>query len=48
MSVPCFKPAPAAFPSGPWADEQAWTEALVDAYETDLGDLTADARAAIA
>ena len=40
-------PAPAAFPWGPWADEAAWTEALVEAYERDLGDLTADARSAI-
>jgi hypothetical protein len=40
-------PAPAAFPWGPWDDEQAWSDALVEAYEADLGVLTADARAAI-
>jgi hypothetical protein len=40
-------PAPAEFPWGPWVDEQAWADALVEAYEADLGDLSADARAAI-
>jgi hypothetical protein len=40
-------PAPAGFPWGPWADEPSWSDALVDAYEADLGDLTGDARAAI-
>ena len=41
-------PVPAAFPSGPWFDERAWTAELIEAFESDLGDLSDDARAAIA
>lgn len=40
-------PAPADFPSGPWADEAEWAQGLVDEFESDLGPLAHDARAAV-
>ena len=40
-------PVPEVFPSGPWPDEEAWADSLVDEFDADLGPLTADARAAV-
>ena len=40
-------PVPEVFPSGPWPDEEAWADSLVDEFDVDLGPLTADARAAV-
>ena len=40
-------PVPVEFPSESWADERAWIDALVSEFESDLGELSDDARAAI-
>ncbi len=40
-------PAPERFPSGRWPDEAAWSDAVVEHFESGLGELTADARSAV-
>lgn len=40
-------PVPATFPAENWQTEGAWLESLVADFETDVGSLTTDARAAV-
>ncbi|HEX6367238.1 MAG TPA: hypothetical protein VF000_13945 [Agromyces sp.] len=40
-------PAPEQFPSAEWPDEASWADALAQEFETDLGALDDDARAAV-